>query len=239
MDREINKINAADTDKGTREKNMYSFQIVEAYKALRTNLLFALAATERKTVILSSPEPHAGKSTTASNLSIVMAQTNFKVLLIDADMRKPVQDRVFRVSREEGLSKVLGGMTAFENAVARSIAPNLDFLSAGPIPPNPQELLASEAMAALLREAEKTYDYILIDMPPINVVADALILVKETAGLMMVVREGQTNHEDLRKAEEAVRQIGGNLLGVLLTDVQLYRGNRRDKYYKAYMAYGN
>ncbi len=230
MDRDQKKMNTVDA----REQKPQSFQIVEAYKTLRTNLLFALAATEKKTAVISSPEPDVGKSTTASNLSIVMAQTNLKVLLIDADMRKPSLDRIFRVSRNEGLSTVLSGMTSFERAVSKSVAPSLDLLTAGPIPPNPQELLASSAMVELLRGLEARYDYILIDTPPLNVVADALMLTNQTAGIMLVARERKTHLEDLRKAEDAVRQVGGNLLGVTLTDVRPNHGGRREKYYKAY-----
>ena len=227
MDRNEKKMNTA-------EQKPQSFQIVEAYKTLRTNLLFSLAATERKTAVISSPEPDVGKSTTASNLSIVMAQTNFKILLIDADMRKPSLDRIFRVSRNEGLSTVLSGMTSFERAVTKSVAPHLDLLTAGPIPPNPQELLACSAMTELLHGLEKRYDYILIDTPPLNVVADALMLTNETAGIMLVARERKTHIEDLKKAEEAVRQVGGNLLGVTLTDVRSNHSDQRNKYYKKY-----
>ncbi len=234
MDRDRNKTSAADSSELSRSKSVQSFQIVESYKALRTNLLFALAATEKKTAIISSPEPGVGKSTTATNLSIVLAQTNLKVLLIDADMRKPSLDRIFRVSRTEGLSTVLSGMTSFEQAVTASVAPNLDLLTAGPIPPNPQELLASSAMADLLRAVENRYDYILIDTPPLNVVADALMLVRETAGIMLVARERKTRMEDLRRAKDAVRQIGGNLLGITLTDVRQQYTGKQNKYYKDY-----
>lgn len=234
MNRDDRKLNIAQEELSEQDKKPQSFQIVEAYKALRTNLLFALAATEKKTAVISSPEPGVGKSTTAANLSIVMAQTNFKVLLIDADMRKPSLDRIFAVGRNEGLSTVLSGMTSFERAMIPSVAPNLDLLTAGPIPPNPQELLASSAMTKLLDGLQKRYDYILIDTPPVNVVADALMLTNSTAGIMLVARERKTHVEDLKKAEDAVNQVGGNLLGMTLTDVQEQRGGTRSRYYKKY-----
>lgn len=210
------------------------FQIVEAYKALRTNLLFTLATTERRSVIVSGAEPHAGKSTSAANLSIVMAQTNFRILLIDADMRNPSLDRIFRVSRAEGLSKVLSGMTEFEDAVCKQVAPNLDLLPAGPIPPNPQELLGSEVMKDLLLKLEQKYDYIFIDTPPVNLVADSLVMMPEVAGMLLVVREGKTTHEDLRMAQEKISHTDGRVLGILLTDVKQQKGAFKERYYKSH-----
>lgn len=210
------------------------FQIVEAYKALRTNLLFTLATTERRAVVVSGAEPHAGKSTSAANLSIVMAQTNFRVLLIDADMRNPSLDRIFRVSRAEGLSKVLSGMTDFESAVCKEVAPNLDLLPAGPIPPNPQEMLGSDTMKALIEKLEKEYDYIFIDTPPVNLVADSLVMMPEVAGMLLVVREGKTTHEDLRMAQERISHTEGRVLGILLTDVKQQKGVFKDRYYKSH-----
>ena len=221
------------TDNHSVKKTGRSFQIVEAYKTLRTNLLFTLATTDQKIVVITSPQPHAGKSTTSTNLSIVMAQSNFKVLLIDADMRKPSLDRSFRVGRTDGLSRVLSGMSTFEETVVRQVVPNLDLLVAGPIPPNQQELLGSQKMKELLEEASQQYDYIFIDTPPVNVVADALMVLDESVGMLLVVREGETTHEELRAAEEAVGQVGGNLLGVLLTNVRPRKGLRREKYYKS------
>ncbi len=219
----------------SRNAKKKSFQIVEAYKTLRTNLLFTMATSDRKSVVISSAEPHAGKSTSAANLSIVMAQTNFKILLIDADMRNPSLDRVFRVSRADGLSKVLGGMQTLKEAVVKEIAPNLDLLPAGPIPPNPQELLCSDTMKALLREAEGIYDYIFIDTPPINLVADALMLTEDIVGVVLVVREGQTTYEDLRVAQESVENenINGRILGLVLTDTKPKKGVYRERYYKS------
>ena len=222
------------------KKIVKPFQIVEAYKTLRTNLLFTLATAERKTVIVSSAEPHAGKSTTAANLAIVMAQTNFKVLLIDADMRKPSLDRIFHVGRSDGLSKVISSQSTFEDAVVKQVAPNLDLLPAGPIPPNPQELLCSEDMRKFLEEAEKQYHYIFIDAPPVNLVSDALMPMAWCAGMLLVVREGQTGHDDVRAAMESVERIEGRILGTVLTDVKARRGLRGDRYYKsAEYEYGN
>lgn len=235
MDSMNNKPASPAKEETARNHAKKPFHIVEAYKTLRTNLLFTLATAERRSVVLTSAEPHAGKSTTAANLSIVMAQTNFKVLLIDADMRNPSLDRVFRVSRTNGLSKVLCGMQTAEGAIMKQVAPNLDLLPSGPIPPNPQELLCSEEMARLLKAAEEMYDYIFIDMPPVNLVADALMLTNETAGVLLVVREGQTTYDELRQAQEAIQNenIGGRILGTVLTDTRHKNGVYKQKYYKS------
>lgn len=216
------------------EKTKKPFHIVEAYKTLRTNFLFAMATAERKSVVFTSAEPHAGKSTTASNLAIVMAQSNFKVLLIDADMRRPSLNKLFRVSRANGLSKVLSDMQTVEEALFKQIAPNLDLLPAGPMPPNPQELLCSENMSKLLAKAEEEYDYIFIDSPPVNLLADALMLTKEVAGVMFVARGGQTTYEELRAAQESICNIGGNILGFVLTDIKQRNSTMRSRYYRSH-----
>lgn len=113
------------------------FQIVEAYKAIRANLLFMLSTAAEKAVVVTSAEPSAGKSTTCSNLAITMAQTGAKVVIVDADMRKPVLHKIFRVSNNNGLSKLLSGLIKPEDCINKSIMPNLDLINAGPIPPNP------------------------------------------------------------------------------------------------------
>lgn len=235
MDDMTNKKETTSAEVDPRKDAKKPFQIVESYKSLRTNLLFTLATAERRSVAITSAEPHAGKSTTSANLSIVMAQTNFKVLLIDADMRSPSLDRVFRTGRTNGLSKVLGGMQPLEDAVVKRVAPNLDLLPAGPIPPNPQELLCSEEMVSLLKSAEEKYDYIFIDTPPVGIVADALMLTREIAGILLVVREGQTSHDEFRAAVEAIQNenIGGRILGTVLTDVQQKKGTYKERYYKS------
>ncbi len=214
-------------------KKTKSFQIVESYKILRTNLLFSLATAEHKVVVVSSAEPHAGKSTTSANLSVVMAQTGSKILLIDADMRNPSVDRVFRISRKEGLSKILSGMSTADEAILKDVAPHLDVIPAGPIPPNPQELLCSDNMYRLIEQMEERYDYIFIDTPPVNVVADALLPMRHAAGMLLVVRERLTTREDVSALIDSVRQIDGHILGAVLTDMTPRKGSRGDRYYKS------
>ncbi|MBR2337906.1 MAG: CpsD/CapB family tyrosine-protein kinase [Clostridia bacterium] len=215
-----------------------TFQIVEAYKAIRTNLLFALATANSKVVIISSAEPNAGKSTAASNLAITMAQTGARVLLIDADMRKPSQHKVFRLKKANGLSMILSGLMTYEECVCREVAKGLDLITCGTLPPNPSELLGSEAMGNFLSEMQEHYDYIFVDTPPLCVVSDALVLSDKAAGIVLVCRQRQTTYEELQHAVDNVKDVQGNLLGAVITDMKengrTYGKYDRYKYYKSY-----
>lgn len=215
-----------------------TFQIVEAYKTVRTNLLFALATTQSKTVVISSAEPNAGKSTAATNLAITMAQTGAKVLLIDADMRKPSLHRTFHVKKHNGLSVILSGLASFEDCVCREVANGLDLIPSGTLPPNPSELIGSEAMANFLQKMEELYDYVFVDTPPVGVVSDALVACSRAAGVVLICRQRQTTYQELENAVESVRGVGSNLLGVIITDMKdedrTYGKYDRYRYYKAY-----
>lgn len=227
-------------DKGdTNERPIATtFQIVEAYKTVRTNLLFALAPHKRKIVLFSSAEPNAGKTTASSNLAITMAQTGASVLLIDADLRKPSQHKTFRVKKHNGLSRILSGELTFEDCVCRNAARGMDLLPSGSLPPNPSELLGSENMDKLLEEVVSLYDYVFIDTPPLCVVSDSLVLCEKAAGLVLITRQGQTTYEELRRAVENIQDVQGNLLGVVISDMKevgrTYSRYDRYKYYKAH-----
>ncbi len=215
-----------------------AFRVAEAYKMIRTNLLFTLANAESKVVVFSSAEPSAGKSTLCSNLAIVMAQTGAKVLLIDADMRKPVQHRNFRFSKTLGLSKILGNLNTLEECIHRDVVPNLDLIPSGSIPPNPSELLGSDRMKKLLKQFEEEYDYVFIDSPPLGVVADALVIAPQSAGVVLVARQRQTTYDELDECIEAIKQIDATMLGVVVTDVHdtgsSYMRYDNKRYYRSY-----
>lgn len=222
---------------GSSNRNV-AFRVAEAYKMIRTNLLFTLANAKSKVVIFSSAEPSAGKSTLCSNLAIVMAQTGAKVLLIDADMRKPVQHRNFRVSKSLGLSKILGNLNTFDECVVRGVVPGLDLLPSGSIPPNPSELLGSDKMKSLIAKAEEEYDYIFMDSPPLAVVADALVLAPQSAGVVLVARQKQTTYDELEECIESIKRISAAVLGVVVTDVHAtsagYMRYDSKYYYRSY-----
>ena len=196
-----------------------AFRITESYKVLRTNLQFAMSANEQKVVLVSSAEPNVGKSTTVTNLALTTAQKGERVLLIEADMRKPKLHRLFRIKNETGLSNVLGGFNTFDEAVHKEIVTNLDLITAGSIPPNPSELLGSKAMHELLDWASKEYDVVMIDTPPINVVADLSVLAAYTGGVLLVARYKRTTYIELEIARENIDKVGGLVLGVVINGV--------------------
>ena len=207
------------------------FSIRESYNYIRTNLLFSLAPLGKKTIVVSSPMPNEGKSTTCGNLAITLVQTSKKVLLIDGDLRKPTQHKFFEVDNEKGLSNLLVGFDSVADSVKRNVVKNLDFITAGALPPNPSELLGSENMQVFLKKMEEYYDYILIDSPPVNVVTDAIVLSQHTAGILMVARALQTTLDELNNALETIQTANGNVLGVVVSDVHRESSS---KYYGKY-----
>ena len=209
------------------------FQVTEAYKTLRTNIVMALATQRSKVFAVSSANAGEGKSTTAANLAIVFSQAGKKVLLIDADLRKPVQHRNFKLKNDKGLSTLLGGIDSFKQAL-KSKAANLDIVTSGPIPPNPSEMLASENMKILLEELTKYYDYIVIDTPPINVVTDTLTLSPYIGGIAMLTRSGMATYDEVSRAASAIEFANGKLLGVIVTAIDEETATYKKGYYKKY-----
>lgn len=191
------------------------FAVVESYKAIRTNLMFLLSQTRSRTFEISSSLPGEGKSSCAVNLAIAFAQLGNRILLIDADLRKPSVYRKLRLQNAKGLSSVLVGFCDFSEAVVQ-INPNFDVLVSGPTPPNPSELLGSEQMSQLLESVKDKYDYIVIDTPPVNVVSDAVVLAPKTEGIVMVVQDRKTTHDQFKKAVSSLSFANVRLLGVVL-----------------------
>ena len=192
------------------------FVIKEAYKAARTNLTFALATFDPKIAVVTSCAPAEGKSTNCLNLAITMAEMGESVLLIDGDMRKPVQHSLLRLENEAGLSSILGGLVGdVSKVINKNVGPNLDVITAGPIPPNPAELLAGERMQKLIDIVGKHYDYIFIDTPPVTVVADAFVLNERTSGIVFVIKEGFTTHPEIEEALRRTKMTNGKILGFI------------------------
>ncbi|MCI8554012.1 MAG: CpsD/CapB family tyrosine-protein kinase [Clostridiales bacterium] len=216
----------------TRISANTSFQVTEAYKTVRTNLLFSLASAQSKVVLVSSALPSEGKSTTCSNLAITAAQTAARVLLIDADLRKPTQHKIFKLNNNKGLSRLLVGFDSLTDALHTDVEPGLDIITTGPLPPNPSELLGSENMQVLLDKLKEHYDLILIDTPPVNVVSDALVLAGDTLGVVLVARQKQTTYDELDKALESIRFAKANMAGIILVDVK--ESMKLNSSYKSY-----
>lgn len=205
--------------------------ISEQYRTIRTNLQFASVDKELGSILVTSAAPSEGKSLTVANLAVVYAQQGKKILLIDADLRKPTVHYTFRLDNLTGLSTVLVGEEEFTEVIQDSDVENLSVLTSGPIPPNPSELLGSKRMEQFLEDASQFYDFIIIDSPPVLAVADAQILANVVDGSLLVVRSGQTEYEAAEKAKEALERTTSKLLGAVLNDREKKGSNSYYYYY--------
>lgn len=199
-----------------------SFLVKEEYKTLRTNVLFSFPSSGCKVIGISSAEPLEGKSTNCLNLAITFAQINARVLLMDCDLRLPSQARLVDLDAIPGISNVLVGMNTVEEAVQKTDTSNLHVLLSGNIPPNPSELIGSEAMGNLIEKLSENYDYIFVDLPPINVVADTAAISKYLSGLILIVRAAESKRESVIKALSKLELANTNIIGIILTGVQSY-----------------
>lgn len=192
--------------------------VTEQYRTIRTNLQFASVDKALTSILVTSSGPGEGKSMTTANLAVVYAQQGKKVLIIDADLRKPTVHYTFRLDNLRGLSNILVGENTLEETINESDVENLDVISCGPIPPNPSELLASKKMQTFIEEARTLYDLIIFDTPPVLAVTDAKILANIVDGSILVVRSNQTEYEAATKAKEALEPAKAKLLGTVLND---------------------
>lgn len=191
----------------------------EAFRHLRTNLQFVDVDNAHRVVVVSSSMPEEGKTTTLSNLAIAMSSTGSRILVIEADLRRPKLADLFGFDRAVGLTNVLAGTVPFDQAVQPWAGGKLDVLASGPLPPNPSELLASKQMADLLRHLGEIYDAVLVDTPPLLPVTDAAAVAPAADGVILVCRFKQTRRDQLRAATEALRAVGAPLFGTVLTMV--------------------
>ncbi|QIW21083.1 CpsD/CapB family tyrosine-protein kinase [Bacillus thuringiensis] len=192
--------------------------ISEQYRNIRTNVEFAAIDTKIRSLMVTSPNPSEGKTTTIANLAVVFAQQGKKVLLIDTEMRKSTMHQMFQVNNIFGLTNVLAQSERFEKCVQATSVENLHFLPCGPIPPNPAELLGSKSMQELLAKTYSMYDLVLLDLPPILAVTDAQIMANYCDASILVVRSDMTKKEDAVKAKGLLESAKGKLLGVVLND---------------------
>ncbi len=213
-------------------RNNSRFDIIEAYKSTRTNIMYSMVGGESNVICLTSPSSTEGKTTNCINLAITFAQTGARVLLIDADMRKPRVHRCLKLNTDHGLSNVLGGFSDLYDAIQRTAYDNLDVLVCGHIPPNPAELLASEKMSAILDVLKKEYDYILLDTPPVNAVTDVVVLSKYVRGIVLVARYASTTYEEMQTAINKLKIVDAKILGFILNEIGERAGYYRNHYKK-------
>lgn len=204
--------------------------VSEAYRAIRTNLQFAGAGKQLKTLVFTSAIPGEGKSTTVANLAIAMGQDDKKILLIDCDMRKPVVHRRFGLLNR-GLSNCFAEDLPLKEVIQADVFPNLDVVTSGPVPPNPAELLGSKKMEALLQEAAETYDYVFLDMPPVLAVTDAALMSSRVDGTVIILGSGDIGPDEGKQAKELLEKVHANILGVILNKVPQHHKSGYYYYY--------
>lgn len=214
------------------------FAISEAYNSARTNTMFAVAHAPKKIIAVTSSNPSEGKSTTCSNLAISFANAGFEVLLVECDLRKPTMANNFSLTNKMGLSAILGGFCSVTDALNSYVLSGLDIITAGEIPPNPSELLGSEAMKSFLIASAQNYDYVFLDTPPVNVVTDSQLMNEDIAGIVFTIREDDTTHPDIQNAMDKIKLANGKTLGFIKTFCKPEKSGRYSKKYSYKSGYG-
>lgn len=194
--------------------------IAEAYRILRTNIQFAAVDKELRTVLITSSEPNEGKSTTTANLGIAFAQAGKSVIIVDADLRKPTQHKVWGLDNFSGLTNLLLGNVDIGSALKSTPMNNLHIITTGPLPPNPAELLGSQRMTKLLETIQDYADIILIDTPPVIAVTDAALLAPQVDGVVLVIASGKAKIEAAQRAKEMLLNGKAKILGTVLNMVE-------------------
>ncbi|MEO6052082.1 MAG: polysaccharide biosynthesis tyrosine autokinase [Pyrinomonadaceae bacterium] len=205
--------------------------LAEAYRHLRTSILLSTAGHAPKSLLITSSLPSEGKTTTATNTAISLAQTGAKVLIIDADMRRPRLHSIFNVENKVGLSTLLASELADQDvtlSIQQDEKTKLYLLTSGPVPPNPAELVGSEQMASLLRMLQTKFTHIVIDSPPIASFTDGVLIASMVDGVILVVHAGHSSRQVVRRSRQLLQEIGAKVLGVVLNNVNL---NTKDNYY--------
>lgn len=216
------------------------FQFVEAYKSLRTNLEFLSATSNCKTILITSSVPEEGKSNVAINLAITLAASNKRVVLVDCDMRKSAISRYPRIPRSHsGLTNVITtkDVGKLPDALLRLKDNGITVLPVGTIPPNPAELLSTPIVERIFTALQQTYDYVIVDTPPVSVVTDAAVLSRVSDGVLLVVRPGVTTIQGAQLSKKNLEAVDAHILGVVMNGYNAKKTGRKDGYSYAY-SYG-
>lgn len=223
----VKEIKSVDLITHFSPKSLFS----ENYRTIQTTLLLSSSGADLKSMVITSSLPLEGKTTTLSNLAVTLAQEDKNVVIVDSDLRKPKQHKLFKTKNLYGLANYLTSDVTFKDLIKVTPIPNLFLINAGPVPANPSKLLGSDKMATFIENLKHSFDYVLFDSPPIMALPDALVLGPKTDGVILVVWGGKTSRVALRQAKDKLDQLNIRTLGVILNNVSL---EDQDFYYKQY-----
>jgi succinoglycan biosynthesis transport protein ExoP len=234
----------APDDNGTSELLIHSDSrsaLAEAYRQLRTSILLSTAGHAPKSLLITSSLPAEGKTTTATNTAISLAQTGAKVLIIDADMRRPRLQSVFNISNGAGLSTILSSESTESEMlgiIQYDELSKLHLLPSGPVPPNPAELIGSEQMAHFLKTMQGNFTHVVVDSPPIASFTDGVLIASMVDGVILVVHAGKSSRQVIRRSRQLLQDVGAKIFGVVLNNVNL-KSHDNYYYYQSYYQQGN
>lgn len=201
----------------------------ESYRTLRTNLLYATVDDPPKVIVMSSPGPQEGKSTTCANLGVVLSQVDKSVLIIDCDLRRPMMHKLFGLRNIYGMVNVLVDDCSLQDA-CKEVLTGLQVMTVGTTPPNPVELISSQRFADLIRTVRERFDYVLVDAPPIGLVSDPAILATHGDGVLLVLDAQKTRKGAVRQGMRSLEAVGANVFGTVMNNVKSSSG----RYYQGY-----
>jgi capsular exopolysaccharide synthesis family protein len=213
--------------------------VAEAFRQVRANLVFSGPSEAQRVLLITSPGPGNGKTATAINLAVTLAQSGQKVLLVDCNFRRPAIRNAFAGTRAEGLSNLLIGQAKLEQLITRTEIPNLDVLSSGPMPPTPAELLGSTYMRDMIAQAKAHYDRVIFDGPPILLISDSLVLSIQVDGVIVVARAVDNTKGGLRRARDQLEKINARVLGAVLNGIQARAGGYYKQQYRDFYDYAS
>lgn len=196
----------------------------EAYRTLRTSLMFSLVDSPPKAILLTSAGKEEGKSTTCANLAIALAQAQKNVLVVDCDLRRPVMHKIFGLRNFEGMTDVLTGERGVQEVLQRPLD-NLSVITVGPLPPNPAELLSSKRFTEFLRAMRASFDYVLVDAPPIGPVSDPAIVATQVDGVLLVLNSQSARKKEVHQAVRSLDAVGARVLGTVINNVRARKGD--------------
>jgi protein-tyrosine kinase len=212
-----------------------SAPVEEAYRVLRSNIQFCSFDKKIKSLVVTSCQPGEGKSTTSHNLAISMAKTGMNVLLVDADLRKPSVEKLVGQNHTQGLSTLIAGHAMLEEVIHRTSIKGFSYIACGPKPPNPAELMGSEAFHVFLKAATEMFDLVIIDTPPLGSVIDCAIISAQVDGTLLVIQSHAIEYKEVERVKVQLEKANARILGVVLNKMKKsdYKG-----YYNYYKYYG-